>query len=261
MIIIGFGDESDQMHRPTCHRHIGQNNTVAIDQHMSKTSVDSRSTHLPTHCNISWKWEWILSSQRVYIYRAEIKWGLTLLWWIKNLGWSTGSGTSFAQWRRKVSDLGGNRTHDLWNRTPLLHQLIHKRQVRIKFQRNRHVSIRLDVHEGSEFFRMVGWERKCRVWGQRLFQWEYWDQYHLDRISVREPLKKAFPLNWSRHGHCWGRQSMRSLQPTENDSDLFHLENGAVARQRLYSMKSLNCDIKIIIVGPTPGTRNFFARE
>ena len=33
---------------------------------------------------------------------------------------------------------------------------------------------------------------------------------------------------------------MRSFQPTENDSDLFHLENGAVARQRLYSLKSLN---------------------
>ena len=54
---------------------------------------------------------------------------------------------------------------------------------------------------------------------------------------------------------------MRSLQPTENDSDLFHLENGAVARQRLYSMKSLNFGIKITIVGPTPGTRIFFTRE
>ena len=51
---------------------------------------------------------------------------------------------------------------------------------------------------------------------------------------------------------------MQNMQPTENNSDLFNLENGAVARQRLYSLKSLNFDIKITIVGPTPRYKKFF---
>ena len=40
------------------------------------------------------------------------------IWWMKNLRWSTASGTSLCcnQGQRKISEPGGNRTHDLRNR-------------------------------------------------------------------------------------------------------------------------------------------------
>ena len=51
------------------------------------------------------------------------------IWWIvRYLRWSTASGPS-TQVQRKNSDLGGNWTHDLRIRSPLLHRLSYKARL------------------------------------------------------------------------------------------------------------------------------------
>ena len=62
----------------------------------------------------------MLSKQGVFVYEdnSSVANATMCIRWMKNLCWSTASGTSLCsnQGLRKISEQGGNRTHDLQNR-------------------------------------------------------------------------------------------------------------------------------------------------